>query len=525
MEWTFMFDRLTELISNGEYKEALYEFQEEFFHIDERTPAEAAGLCVLEATLWEVLSDSCAEFEAIARGLSYNPGDYELFYMLGLLYINTNINKAYLCMEMALFYCDDETDRQVIGDMLADIRSGSTLRVRNVSVMILSYNDLELLKACIESVEKYQPPGSFEIVVVDNASTDEGVREYLRAKRDVAPYRFVLIENRENLGFPKGCNIGARQCDPENDIFFLNNDAVLMQNSLFFLRMGLYESRNVGATGALSNSASLQEIDEKELLEYVTGEDEKSAVENHDKRPWHKAVGYPRALEIFKAYSGSRCVPMRHPYISRFRLTGFAVLVSREAINTVAKDLQVFDEAFSPAYFEDDDLGIRIARAGYYQYLCRNSFIYHNGGTAMEGNFGPMEEGRRRFSDKWGFDVWAYSLPWFEVADKVIDMAVAQKGRIRIIDFSCGFGATASYIKSKCPEVFIACVCRTAFEAGIAALVADDVVFGELNTLRLPWKRHSFDVVIAEKEFVSGGRISECLAPGGIHLGNDREDN
>ena len=113
-----MFDKLTELISNGEYNEALYEFQEEFFHIDERTPDEAAKLCILEASLWEVLSDSQAEFDAIARGLSYNPGDYELFYMLGLYYLNLNINQAYLCMEMAAFYCDDEADREVILDTL-----------------------------------------------------------------------------------------------------------------------------------------------------------------------------------------------------------------------------------------------------------------------------------------------------------------------------------------------------------------------------------------------------------------------
>ena len=205
-------------------------------------------------------------------------------------------------------------------------------------------------------------------------------------------------------------------------------------------------------------------------------------------------------------------------------MTGFAVLVSRDAIGTVAKDLNVFDEFFSPAYFEDDDLGIRIARAGYHQYLCANSLIYHNGGSGFEGHPNGMEEGRKKFIDKWGFDIWGYSLPWFKVADKVIELAKQKKERMRIIDFSCGLGANASYIKSQCPEVFIAGVCRTGFEAGIAGLIADDVVFGELNTLKLPWKSHSFDVVIAEKEFVSKGRIGECLSEEGIYLGNEEED-
>ncbi len=519
-----MFDRLTELISNGDYNEALYEFQEEFFHIDERTPSEAAKLCVLEATLWEVLSDSHAEFEAIAMGLSYNPGDYELFYMLGLYYINSNINKAYLCMEMAYFYCDDDKDREIIRDMILDMKSDSALRVRNVSVMILSYNDPDILEKSIEAVEKYQPSGSFEIVVVDNNSSDERTKHYLRKKKDAAQYPFRLIENSENLGFSKGCNIGAKACCPDNDIFFLNNDAVLCQNSLFFLRMGLYDNRNVGATGAMSNSASLQEIDERELLAYADGEEEIKAIEENGKRPWHKVLGYERSFELFREYAKTKCIPMRNPFVKRFRLTGFAVLVSREALRTVAKDMDVFDEYFSPAYFEDDDLGFRIARAGYSQYLCVNSLIYHNGGSGFDGHPDAMEESRKKFIDKWGFDIWGYELPWFEAADRVIAIAAKKKGRVRVIDFTCGFGANASYIKSRCPEVYVAGVCRTALEAGIAGLIADDVVFGDLNTLRLPWERHSFDIVIAESEFVSRGRISECLADDGVFLGNDKED-
>ena len=499
-----MYDKLTELISNGDYNEALFEFQEEFFHIDERTPDEAAKLCILEASLWEALSDSRAEFDAISRGLSYNPGDYELFYMLGLYYLNLNINQAYLCMEMAAFYCDDDSDREVILDTLTELKNTPAVRVRDTSIMILSYNDLEIMKDCIKSVEDFCPAGTYEVVVVDNASTEEGVKEYLREKKDSADYPFKLIENEVNAGFPKGCNIGAAACNKDNDIFFLNNDAVLMQNSLFFLRMGLYDSRDVGACSAFSNSASLQEVDTDEL--------------------WKDKPPYEEAVEIFRKYAGKKSVPMHLPYIKRFRLTGFAVLLSRDAISAVAADGQVFDEAFSPAYFEDDDLGIRLARAGFDQYLCKNSFIYHNGGNGSFGASKGMEEGRQRFIDKWGFDIWAYSLPWFEAADAVIELARERRGYLKVLDFTCGFGATASYIKSNCPGVFVAGVCRTSFEAGIAKHMADDVVYGELNTVRLPWKSHSFDVVLAEPIFVNRARIGEMLREGGIHIGNDQEE-
>ncbi len=506
-----MFERLTQLIAEGNYTDALYEFQEEYLHIEKLPPLEASKLCVLEATLWECLSDPVSEFDAISRGLSYDPLNYELFYMLGLYYLNLNINKAYLCLEMALFYCHVEEDQTVIRETFDQVKGDPSLEVRNVSIMILSYNDLEIMKDCIKSIEENQPSGSYEIVVVDNASTEEGLKEFLREKRDTADYPFKLIENEENLGFSAGCNIGARNCNPENDIFFLNNDAVLMPGALFFLRMGLYDNRNVGATGALSNSASLQEIDVNDILpDYPESED----------IPWHRAYGYKKALETFREYASVRCVPQRNPYIRRFRLTGFALLLSRRALELVAADGYIFDEYFSPAYFEDDDLGIRLARAGFDQYLCRESLIYHNGGSGFGSGNTVMEESRKKFIDKWGFDIWGYSLPWFEAADQVIALAREKKESLRVIDFTCGFGATASYIKSICPEVYIAGACNSSFAASIAARVVDDVVWGELNTVKLPWKAHSFDVVLAESTFISKGRISECLTPGGLYIDN-----
>ncbi len=517
-----MYDKLTELISNGEYNEALYEFQEEFFHIDERTPLDAAKLCVLEATLWETLFDSNAEFDAIARGISYDPRSYELFYMLGLYYRNININKAYLCMEMALFYCEDEADLETIKAEMEAVASETSMRVRKVSIVILSYNDLDIMMDCIASIEETMPPGSYEVIVVDNASTERGVSEFLRGKRDTAPYPFKLIENETNLGFSAGCNIGTLACSEGNDIFFLNNDAVLMPNSLFFLRMGLYENRNVGAVSALSNSASLQEIDSQTILGYLGRKDLLLSDAESCEIPWHKRVGYKEAVGIFREYAQHKTVPSRNPYMRCFRLTGFALLVSEDALRTVAPDKKVFDEFFSPAYFEDDDLGIRIARAGYEQYLCTNSLIFHNGGSGFGSGNDLMEISHRKFIEKWGFDIWGYSLPRKGSADRAIELARQNNEKLRIIDFTCGLGATAAYIKNRLPEAFVAGVCSTSFEAGIAANIADDVVFGDMNTMRLPWKSHSFDVVLTEKGLISRGRIQECLRNDGICI--DQED-
>ncbi len=511
-----MFEKLTDLITNGEYKEAIYEFQEQYLHIDEMEPWDAGQLCVLEASIWEAMGDSTAELAAIARGLKYDPHNYELFYMLGLHFLNFNIDKAFLCMQMAIFYCDDEEDRMVIESHYLSLKADPAMRVRGVSVMILSYNDLDILKDCIQSVEDNLPKEDLEIVVVDNASTQEGVYEFLSEKESEADYTFRLVINGENLGYAAGCNIGAAECSPDRDIFFLNNDAVLMPNALFFLRMGLYDNRNVGAAGALSNSASLQEISAKEILEALPdcGINEGDCCTGDT--AWHKKMGYPASLNVFRKYARKREISFTDPYIRHFRLTGFAVLLSRDAATAVGVEGRIFDELFAPAFFEDDDLGIRVSRAGFQQFVCCNSLIYHHGGGEFTGPGEIMEESREKFVSKWGFDVWAFSLPWLDAANKILKIAADKRNLVRIVDFTCGFGATASYIKYHCRTAFVAGVCMTGFEAGIAGKIVDDVVFGDPNTVMLPWQSHSFDIVLADTRYVSRGRILECLGQGGV---------
>ena len=90
--------------------------------------------------------------------------------------------------------------------------------------------------------------GTYEIIVVDNNSTD-GTVNWLMDQDDI-----ISIYNNENVGFPKGCNEGINLARKENDIFLLNNDTIIMPNSIFNMRMALYSSNNVGATGAVSNS-------------------------------------------------------------------------------------------------------------------------------------------------------------------------------------------------------------------------------------------------------------------------------
>ncbi|MBP6976600.1 glycosyltransferase, partial [Candidatus Dojkabacteria bacterium] len=72
-----------------------------------------------------------------------------------------------------------------------------------VLIVILNYNGIHLLKKHLSSVVKTEYP-NFDIVVVDNGSTDDSV-EYLKKEYP----NIKIVKNNTNLGFGRGNNLGV----------------------------------------------------------------------------------------------------------------------------------------------------------------------------------------------------------------------------------------------------------------------------------------------------------------------------
>lgn len=92
-----------------------------------------------------------------------------------------------------------------------------------VSIIILNWNGLKDTIECLESVKKIDY-SNYEIIVVDNGSTDGSQNEIKRLFAEVA-----LLENKENLGYAEGNNVGIRYAlmNGAEYIFLLNNDTVV----------------------------------------------------------------------------------------------------------------------------------------------------------------------------------------------------------------------------------------------------------------------------------------------------------
>lgn len=97
-----------------------------------------------------------------------------------------------------------------------------------VSVVIVSYNVLELLTKCVDTLFKFTRGVEWELIVVDNNSTDGSI-DYLKKLEKEKGVKIIL--SKENLGFSKGNNLGIKQAKGEY-VFLLNPDTELVENSI-----------------------------------------------------------------------------------------------------------------------------------------------------------------------------------------------------------------------------------------------------------------------------------------------------
>src|SRR4051812_30580908 len=101
--------------------------------------------------------------------------------------------------------------------------SGATMKL---SVVIICWNDLKLIKECLASVYRETSAIPFEVIVSDNGSTDGSVA-YVH---EHFPHARV-VENGANLGFARGNNAGIKVARGEY-VLILNPDTIIHDKAL-----------------------------------------------------------------------------------------------------------------------------------------------------------------------------------------------------------------------------------------------------------------------------------------------------
>ncbi|MGE7825170.1 glycosyltransferase [Paenibacillus sp. NPDC093718] len=303
------------------------------------------------------------------------------------------------------------------------------------SIVILTYNQLDYTKLCIESIRKFTAPGSYELIVVDNASTD-GTISWLHEQGDIK-----TIFNESNLGFPKGCNQGIAISSGDN-ILLLNNDTVVTERWLEQLTTALYSDDTVGAVSCVTNNCSYAQ---KITTSYTN-------------------------LEQMQRFAAEYNATDPTKWDERLKLIGFCYLIK----STVIDRIGVLDEIFSPGNFEDDDYSLRIRKAGYKLLLCKDTFIHHFGSVSfgeMSAKYSQiLRNNARKYENKWGFSP-LYSQHIRMEVIKLIDEPTDSP--INVLEVGCACGGTLLEIKNRYKNSHLYGIELNEKAAEVAKIIAD----------------------------------------------------
>lgn len=226
----------------------------------------------------------------------------------------------------------------------------------DVSIIIVNYNTLELTQKCIASIFSLTTGITFEVILIDNASSD-GSRDFFSNDNRIR-YRYLP----QNLGFGRANNEGLTMARGRN-ILFLNSDTILLNNAVRILSDYLDANQRVAVCGG-----NLYDVNGRPNLSYETLAPSIFTAINlllHD---------IPSKIFVGKSarFNYSRS-PKPVAYI-----TGADLMVRRAIIDAVGG-------AFNPRffmYFEETEFCFRVKKKGYKIMSVPAAEIIHmEGGT------------------------------------------------------------------------------------------------------------------------------------------------
>jgi len=241
-----------------------------------------------------------------------------------------------------------------------------------ISIIIVTYNNLNLTKMCLDSIQNNTEYPNYEVIVVDNASSDT-TTEYLDQYKE-SHENIRIVKNDRNLGFATANNVGFKIATGDY-IVFLNNDTIVTPGWLYNLSLHLIKNPGVGMVGPVTNAIGNEakiDIDYNNLDEINFFAARRSA----------KYSGISFTIRVLALYCS---------------------IISRDFFASLGG----LDEQFHVGMFEDDDLAMKINQAGLQLLCAEDVFIHHFHGAS----FNKIEnqevqrifiENKLKFETKWG---------------------------------------------------------------------------------------------------------------------------
>ena len=280
------------------------------------------------------------------------------------------------------------------------------IRDPEISIVIPVYNNWEYTAACLRSLAETPGEAGFEVIVVDDGSSDETPVRLAGIKG------LVNIRNKRNLGFVGSCNRGAEAARGRY-VVMLNNDTQVLDGWLDALAETFRLFPDTGLAGG--------------VLVYPDGTmQEAGGIVFRDGSGWNYGKGdeagrpsyqYTREVD----YCSGACIMLE---------------------TRLFRELGGFDEHYAPAYYEDTDLAFRVREKGLkVRVQPRSVIIHHEGATSgtdlNEGAKRYQAVNREKFLERWKVELATFPGPIADPSDSSEIRRARDhrlKGRLLLID-------------------------------------------------------------------------------------------
>lgn len=240
---------------------------------------------------------------------------------------------------------------------------------KEVSIILLNWNGKENSINCIKSLVKNTNYHNYNIIFVDNGSTDGSSSAIKHLAQDLN-IKIDILENKENLGFPKGMNVGIRFAyNTYNPDYYLllNNDVIFFQKNWLQYLVDAFSDPKIGIANPILYypNRKLQNIGGKlkNVMHLII-----SAVTSTKEMIDETEIKKNKLLEINI-------------------FLGACFLIKKEVILNIG----LLDERYSPYLIEDLEYSLRTQKAGYTIVSVTNSHVIHLAHQTFKKNINSNE--------------------------------------------------------------------------------------------------------------------------------------
>jgi GT2 family glycosyltransferase len=224
-----------------------------------------------------------------------------------------------------------------------------------IDVVIPVYKGLEATRRCLESVLANPQATPMEVVVIDDATPDRAIADYL--DQLAREGRITLERNNSNQGFVRSVNRGMLR-HVDRDVVLLNSDTEVANDWLDRLHAVSRSAPDVATVTPFSNSATICSYPFEGWGGGVPG-----------------GLGLARLDRLFASTNAGKAVELP-------TAVGFCMYIRRDCL----AQLGLFDaERFGRGYGEENDFCMRAGKAGWRNLLAGDVFVFHEGSVSFSG--------------------------------------------------------------------------------------------------------------------------------------------